>query len=61
MCIRAVLVQGPGSYISSGPYGDVSDHWDPHVRMGLEAERQNGDANKEDRYNPNNLSNARNI
>ena len=33
--IGAVLVQGPGSQVPPRPDGDVPDHGDPHVWMGL--------------------------
>jgi hypothetical protein len=61
MCIGAVLVQGPGSNVPSCPDGDVPDHRDPHVRVGLQTERQNGDADEEDRDDPNDLDNYINI
>ena len=33
--IGTVLVQGPGSQVPPRPDGDVPDHGDPHVWMGL--------------------------
>ena len=47
--IGAVLVQGPGSEVPPRPDGDVPDHRDPHVRVSLQAEGQNGDTDEEDR------------
>ena len=55
--IGAVLVQGPGGQVPPRPDGDVPDHRDPHVRVGLQAERQDGDANEENRDNSNELEN----
>ena len=55
--IGAVLVQGPGGQVPPRPDGDVPDHGDPHVRVGLQAERQDGDANEENRDNSNELEN----
>ena len=57
MSIGAVLVQGPGSQVPPRPDGDVPDHRHPHVRVGLQAERQDGDTNEEDRDYPNELDN----
>ena len=48
MSVGAVLVQGPGGQVPPRPDGDVPDHRDPHVRVGLQAEGQDGDADKED-------------
>ena len=52
-----MLVQGPGGQVPPRPDGDVPDHGDPHVRVGLQAERQDGDTDEEDRDNPNELDN----
>ena len=48
MSISAVLVQRPGGQVPACPEGDVPDDRHPHVRVGLQAERQYGDADEED-------------
>ena len=53
--VGTVLVQGPGGQVPPRPDGDVPDHGDPHVRVGLQTEGQNGDTDEEDRDNTNKL------
>ena len=56
--IGPVLVQGPGRGVVGGLDSQVVDDGDPHVRVGLQAEGQDGDADKEDRDNTNSLKGA---
>ena len=45
--VGAVLVQGPRGNIGTGVHRDVADHGDAHVRVRLEAEREDGYADVE--------------
>ena len=53
--ISAMLVQSPGSGVVGGLDSQVVDDRDPHVRVGLEAEGEDGGADEEDRDNTNSL------
>ena len=46
MRVGAVLVEGPHADISPSD-GDVPDHGNPHVRVSLQAEGEDGDADEE--------------
>ena len=54
----ALLIQGPGGQVPSSSDGDVPNHRDPHIRVSLYTEGNDGDANEEDRDDPNNLDTA---
>ena len=47
MSISAILVQGPGCGVVGGPDSEVVDDRDSHVRVGLEAEGEDGGADEE--------------
>ena len=55
MSSTAVLFKGPVSLILPSPLGLISHQRDPHVWVGLQAKRNYGDADEENRNNPNNL------
>ena len=55
MSISPVLIQGPCSCVMGGLDSEVVDDRDSHVRMGLEAESEDGGADEEDRDNSNTL------
>ena len=55
MSIRTMLVQGPRCHVSTRLHRDVTDHWNPHVRVCLQAERKDGYADIEHRYYAYNL------
>ena len=48
MSISTILVQGPGCGVVRGLDSEVMDDRDSHVRVGLEAEGENGGADEED-------------
>ena len=50
-----VFVQRPGSHIKGRPHCEIVDHWDSHVRVGLQTESQYGDTNEENRDNSHSL------
>ena len=58
MGISPIFVQGPGSCVMGGLDSEVMDDRDSHVRMGLEAEGEDGGADEEDRDNTDTLENA---
>ena len=47
MGVGAVLVEGPGGLVGSGPHRDVPDHRHPHIRVRLQTEGEDGDADVE--------------
>ena len=55
MSSTAVLFKGPVSLILTSPLGLIPHQRDPHVWVGLQAKRNYGDADEENRDNPNNL------
>ena len=42
-----MLVKSPSGEVVAGPDGDVADDGDPHIRVRLQAERQDRDADEE--------------
>ena len=50
MRVGAVLVQGPRGLVGTRLDRDVADHRHPHVRVRLQAEREDGYADVEHRY-----------
>ena len=55
MSVSAMLVQGPGCGVVGGPDSEVVDDRDSHVRVGLEAEGEDGGADEEYRDDTNTL------
>ena len=58
MSSGALLFRGPGGCVPSGSDGNVPGHRDPHIRVGLHTEGNDGDANEKNRDDPNDLDNA---
>ena len=44
-----MLVESPCGEVVAGPDGDVANDGDPHIRVRLQAERQDRDADEENR------------
>jgi hypothetical protein len=57
MSVSPIFVQGPCCCVVGGLDSEVMDDRDSHVRMGLEAEGEDGGADKEDRDNTDTLVN----
>ena len=55
MGVCAVFVQSPGCHVAARLDGDVPDDGDSHVRVGLQAEGQDGDTDEEDGDDSNHL------
>ena len=55
MSVSSIFVQGPCCCVVGGLDSEVMDDRDSHVRMGLEAEGEDGGADEEDRDNSNTL------
>ena len=55
MRVCPVFVQRPGGHVEGRPHRQIVDDGYPHVRVGLQAESQNGDTDEEDRDNAHSL------
>ena len=55
MGVCAVFIQGPGSQIVASFDCDIPDDWNSHVGVCLQTKRQDGNTNKEDGDDSNNL------
>ena len=56
MGVCAVFVQSPGCHVAARLDGDVPDDGDSHVRVGLQAEGEDGDADEEHRDHSDHLN-----
>jgi hypothetical protein len=61
MSVSPIFVQGPRSCVVGGFDSEVMDDRDSHIRMGLEAEGDDGGADEEDRDNTDTLKKLKSI
>ena len=61
MSVSPIFVQGPRCCVVGGLDSEVMDDRDSHVRMGLEAEGEDGGADEEDRDNTDTLNKIKSI